>query len=77
MVFSYSARENQFLMNSFKDTYLKNGLWPDDAKEVDDIVANEFMGQPPDNKVRAPNNDGMPVWVDIDLSHSRPIAPEV
>lgn len=64
--YCYSAKENSFYFIGFRDDYIRNGAWPDDAIDVDDSVYIEFAAnEPPTGKMRAGGSDGLPVWVDI------------
>jgi len=45
--------------------YTGNGWDLSDATEVSDIIAAEFMAEPPAGKVRVAGGDGMPLWGDI------------
>lgn len=63
--FYYSASTNMILWSSLKDEYEKNNEWPDDAMELTNDQAAEFMNEPPEGKMRAAGNDGFPVWLDV------------
>lgn len=63
--FYYSASTNLILWSSLKDEYEKNNEWPDDAMELTNDQAAEFMNEPPEGKMRAAGNDGFPVWLDV------------
>lgn len=60
----YSASQNIFLMNNWKEAYISAGTWPDDLVEVSDAVFDEFSVQMRD-KVRIAGVDGMPAWADM------------
>ncbi|ENN6548486.1 tail fiber assembly protein [Enterobacter hormaechei] len=60
----YSPGENAFFAVGLKDSYEAADSWPEDGVAVDDAVASEFMGEPPEGKVRVTGNDGYPIWVD-------------
>lgn len=47
-----------------KDDYVDTGLWPESGVEVDEDVFTEFQ-TPPIGKMREPNSEGYPSWVDI------------
>lgn len=61
----YSAKENAFYADELKSIYENAGSWPDDAVEVDYSVFVEFARESPNGKLRAPNSDGLPEWIDI------------
>ncbi|EPT5086677.1 tail fiber assembly protein [Salmonella enterica subsp. enterica] len=64
--YAYSAKSNAFYYIGFRNEYLSNDTWPDDAIDVDDSVYVEFAAsEPPEGKVRSSGEDGLPVWVDI------------
>lgn len=60
----YSPGENALFAISLKDSYEAANSWPEDGVAVDDAVASEFMGEPPEGKMRVAGNDGYPIWVD-------------
>ncbi|EPY2037386.1 tail fiber assembly protein [Escherichia coli] len=60
----YSPGENAFFAIGLKDSYEAANSWPEDGVAVDDAVASEFMGEPPEGKMRVAGNDGYPIWVD-------------
>lgn len=62
--YMYSASQNMFLMNDWKDAYLSAGTWPDDVIEVSDAVFAEFSAQARD-KIRIAGVNGMPAWTDM------------
>lgn len=62
--YTYSASLNAFYPLSLKPDYEKAGSWPDDAVEVSDESANEYMAEPPEGKIRAAGDDGYPSWID-------------
>ena len=64
MQYAYSPSENLFYNPEYYDTYIDNGLWPDDVVMVDESVFSEYSGVPPEGKIRAASNSGLPVWVD-------------
>lgn len=60
--YAYSASTNAFYYVPDKASYIS---WPDDAIDVEESVFHEFAGHnPPEGKVRAGNDKGMPAWVD-------------
>lgn len=64
MQYAYSPSENLFYNPEYYDTYIDNGLWPDDVVMVDESIFSEYSGVPPEGKIRAASNSGLPVWVD-------------
>ncbi|HGF0140094.1 TPA: tail fiber assembly protein [Salmonella enterica subsp. enterica serovar Panama] len=65
MTYQYSALTNMFYPESELDVYKSKGSAPDDLKPVSDDDAYEFMGLPPDGKMRGANVEGKPCWVEI------------
>ncbi|EHM3440643.1 tail fiber assembly protein [Salmonella enterica subsp. enterica] len=64
--YAYSAKSNAFYYIGFRDNYVRNGTWPDDATEVDDSIYIEYAAnEPPYGKTRTAGTDGLPMWVDI------------
>ncbi|UAN17384.1 tail fiber assembly protein [Enterobacter asburiae] len=61
----YSPSENAFYPVVMKEDYLLAGTWPEDGLDIDDEQALSFMGDPPEGKVRAAGEDGLPCWVDV------------
>lgn len=64
MNYIYSAETNSFYPLSLKSEYEASGTWPSSYIEVSDETFYEFT-QNKEGKVRAPDADGRPVWVDI------------
>lgn len=64
-MFYYSKTTNAFYLADSIANYKAAGTWPDDAKEIGDDVAIEFMGEPPAGQLRQSDNKGMPSWQDI------------
>lgn len=64
MNYLYSAKDNKFYPYSLQTMYQLSGVWPD--KGVD-IGEGEFQGliNPPEGKVVASDDNGMPVLVNI------------
>lgn len=60
----FSAKENAFFPLSLKTSYQQSGRWPDDGKSIENNIADEFMREPPEGKVRVTGSDGYPAWVD-------------
>lgn len=58
----YSAVNNAFYPVALQDDYVASGSWPEDAKEISDAKAAEFMGIPPDGKYRVADKKGAPKW---------------
>ncbi|HHR4698181.1 TPA: tail fiber assembly protein [Salmonella enterica] len=65
MTYQYSATTNMFYPESELVVYKSKGNIPEDLKSVSDEVAYQFMGLPPDGKIRGCSNEGLPAWVDI------------
>lgn len=63
MNYIYSAETNCFYPISLKSAYEKSGTWPSSYIEVSDDTFFEFT-QNKEGKVRVPDADGRPVWVD-------------
>lgn len=64
-MYSYSKTTNAFYLNDRMGNYKLSRTWPDDAKEIDDVISAEFMSNPPNGKRREPDKNGLPSWVDI------------
>lgn len=60
----YSPSMNAIYPLALKSDYENAGSWPSDTIEISDEMALEFMGNPPEGKIRAPGEDGYPSWVD-------------
>lgn len=66
MIPFYSATTNSFYNSDWRKEYDEAGTWPADAIEVSEEIFLEFaLNDPPQGKMRAPNDVGMPSWVDI------------
>lgn len=63
-MYSYSAKNNAFYLDEMFETYEKSGLLPDDLVSVTESEFAKYSQNPPDGKVRAGDEDGMPSWVD-------------
>lgn len=61
----YSAKNNAFYPLELEQDYRQAQTWPDDATEVPDNLAAEFMGVEPDGKYRIPGASGLPEWKDV------------
>lgn len=61
----YTPSENAFYAASLKSSYELCNTWPEDAIEIETHIANEFMGEPPEGKMRIAADDGLPCWVDV------------
>lgn len=72
----YSATTNAFYPIEHRDDYENSGSWPLDAIEVEDNIYDVFAAkEPPEGKIRAAGENGMPVWVDIPpLTHDALVA---
>lgn len=62
--YAYSPSANKFYPLLLKGQYESNGTWPNDAKEIDDLIVKEYNGTPPDGKFRSSGRNGNPEWVD-------------
>lgn len=62
----WDAKNNRFLAYLLKKEYEAKGMWTD-VVDISDSIANEYMGQPPEGKMRVSGSDGMPAWEDIPL----------
>ncbi|MDE9693286.1 tail assembly chaperone [Citrobacter freundii] len=65
--FIWDADNARLLAYALKPEYEVTGMWPGNGIDVNDSVASEFTGQPPDGKKIGVGTDGMPAWVDIPL----------
>lgn len=63
-VYFYSPSKNAFYPVSLKLDYEAAGTWPADGVQVSDDVAEEFMAEPPEGKIRVAGGDGFPAWAD-------------
>lgn len=64
MTYVYSATSNAFYPLVLKSSYEDAGDWPADGVDIDEETYEAFQN-PPAGKVRAPDSDGNPSWVDI------------
>lgn len=64
--YSYSASQNVFLKNDWKQKYISAGTWPSDVVSVSDDIFSEFSAWK-SGQVRVAGDDGMPAWEDIPL----------
>ncbi|WP_171861994.1 tail fiber assembly protein [Citrobacter freundii] len=60
----YDAKTNAFYPLSLKDEYEASDTWPENGIEVEESIFVAFL-KPPAGKVRAPDNEGNPSWIDI------------
>ncbi|MEY0278604.1 tail fiber assembly protein [Providencia rettgeri] len=66
MNYYYSATMNAFYLVSMKQNYINAGSFPDDAKEIEDDIFQQFSASvPPEGKMRIAGEDGLPAWADI------------
>ena len=63
--YAYSPSGNIFYPTSLKSDYVAADAWPDDAFNIDDAIADEFMSDAPVGKMRGASVDGLPRWDDI------------
>lgn len=63
-MYVYSAKNNAFYPLDMRSDYEDQGTWPDDGIDVDEAIFKAFIN-PPQGKTRAPNENGLPEWVDI------------
>ena len=61
----WSARYNAFFPVVLKHLYLNAGWDLSDTIPIDDDVAEEFMGNPPEGKIRGVGEDELPCWLDV------------
>ena len=61
----FSASSNAFYPLALKAEYIQSGTWPDDAMDITESKAAEFMGVPPEGKYRVVDNKGMPKWAAV------------
>lgn len=64
-MYSYSAKNNAFYLDEMFDDYEQSGLLPDDLVSVSESDFARYSENPPEGKVRAGGEDGMPSWVDV------------
>ena len=60
----YSASLNMICAVALKHDYELAGTWPDDAVELEQSTALEFMGEAPEDKIMRAGPDGLPAWAD-------------
>ncbi|WP_353613013.1 tail fiber assembly protein [Mangrovibacter phragmitis] len=60
----FSATTFGFYNDAFKDTYVKAGTWPADAKEVSEEELSTYTSTPADGKQLGADTSGSPAWVD-------------
>lgn len=74
--YCFSKSINAFFDISLRDVYEAAGTWPSDAIEVDDEIFQEYaISAPPQGKVRAGGDDGLPSWESAPaLSHEQMVA---
>lgn len=60
----YDSVTNAFYPFASKAIYQESGSWPAKGVDVDEETYEEFQN-PPTGKVRAPDSEGNPSWVDI------------
>lgn len=71
----YSPSENAFYAVALKNTYVLKNTWPNDALNVSDEIATEFMSESPEGKIRVAGVDGYPAWADKpELTHDELVA---
>ena len=63
--YQFSPSENVILPLELKELYLKAGTWPVDTVDISDEQATEFMGGPPEGKMRVAGKNGLPAWGDV------------
>ena len=63
--YTYSASVNAFFPLALRPNYDNSKSWPDDAINISDEMADIFMSEPPEGKIRVPGNDGLPAWGEI------------
>lgn len=61
----FSAKNNEIIPISLKELYVFAETWPDDAAEIPDDVAFEFLSPVPAGKMRSVGDGGLPCWVDL------------
>lgn len=62
--YKWSPSHNNFFPESMLDEYVQAGWDLSDLISIGDDVFNKFSSTPPEGKVRACGDDGMPSWVD-------------
>ena len=63
-IYKWSAINNAFFPASLLNGYILAGWELDDIIDIEDAVALEFMGEPPEGKIRAVGDNGLPTWSD-------------
>jgi hypothetical protein len=58
----YSAKNNAFFPVELIERYELNGWDLSDAVDVDDLMANQYIGDAPAGKVRVAGENGLPAW---------------
>lgn len=61
-IYLYSASTNQFYPTVLLDAYRANNALPENASPVDDDMALEFLGVPPEGMKRVVGSNGLPTW---------------
>ena len=61
-IYFYSATTNQFYPTVLLEAYSANNALPDDAKPIEDSLALEFLGVPPEGMKRVAGSNGLPTW---------------
>ncbi|KAA0547750.1 hypothetical protein F0327_25145 [Citrobacter braakii] len=61
-IYLYSASTNQFYPTVLIEAYRANNTLPDDVQPIDDDMALEFLGVPPEGMKRVAGSDGLPTW---------------
>ncbi|MBW5825230.1 tail fiber assembly protein [Yersinia kristensenii] len=75
MNYLWSAKNSAFILDVMKSEYEKKGWDFSDARQIEDDIITEFMGEQPAGKIRAAGADGLPCWVDTPpLSHEELVA---
>ncbi|MBW5826014.1 phage tail protein [Yersinia kristensenii] len=64
MNYLWSAKNSAFILDVMKSEYEKNGWDFSDARQIEDDIITEFMGEQPAGKIRATGADGLPCWLD-------------
>lgn len=71
----WSAKNNAFVPVGMLEQYNQSGWDLADGVVVNEAVSMEFMGDPPQNKIRVVGDDGMPAWEEIPpLTHDELLA---
>lgn len=64
MKYIYDSNTNAFYPFILQKDYEASGMWPENGIEVDEATFLEFQN-PPEGKIRAPDDEGNPSWVNI------------